>query len=228
MVLADATVLDTEDPASVAAFWRSHGELLQALARMGAETRADTALADRIRHKYRIKNTTGYSLNALVDFEDPVDILAHLMIGSEGTLGFISRITYRTVADDPCKASALVFFPTLEHACQAVLGLRPLQVSAVELLDRASLRSVQEQPGMPAAMRTLADEAAALLIEVRAQTEPALQLRMDAACGVLSQLPTVEPAAFATDPTVCDSYLEGRARAPSPRGRHVAAPHSRI
>jgi hypothetical protein len=29
----------------------------------------------RIRHKYRLKNTTGYGLNALIDFDDPVDIL---------------------------------------------------------------------------------------------------------------------------------------------------------
>jgi D-lactate dehydrogenase len=29
-----------------------------------------------------MKNTTGYSLNALVDFEDPIDIIEHLMIGS--------------------------------------------------------------------------------------------------------------------------------------------------
>ena len=210
VVLADGTVLDTEDAGCVAAFRQSHGGLLQALARMAADTRADTALAGRIRHKYRIKNTTGYSLNALVDFEDPVDILAHLMIGSEGTLGFISRITYRTVDDDPCKASALVFFPTIAHACQAVLGLRRLQVSAVELLDRASLRSVQDKPGMPAVMATLGDDAAALLIEVRAQTAPALQLRMDAACGVLASLPTVAPAGFSTDPAVCDSYWKVR------------------
>ncbi|WP_460890861.1 FAD-binding and (Fe-S)-binding domain-containing protein, partial [Ramlibacter alkalitolerans] len=210
VVLADGTVLDTGDGASVAAFRRSHGELLAALARMGAETKADAALAARIRHKYRIKNTTGYSLNALVDFDDPVDILTHLMIGSEGTLGFISRITYDTVADDPCKASALVFFPTIEGACQAVLGLRQLQVSAVELLDRASLRSVQDKPGMPAVMRTLGDDAAALLVEVRAQTAPALQLRMDAALGVLAPLPTLEPAQFSTDPAVCESYWKVR------------------
>ena len=81
---------------------------------LGEATRADEALAARIRHKYKIKNTTGYSLNALVDFEDPIDILAHLMIGSEGTLGFISRITYQTVPEDPFKASALVFFPSIE------------------------------------------------------------------------------------------------------------------
>ena len=69
------------------------------LAELARATRANAALASRIRHKYRMKNTTGYGLNALVDFDDPVDILAHLMIGSEGTLGFISEITYRTVTD---------------------------------------------------------------------------------------------------------------------------------
>ena len=42
---------------------------------LGDEIKADPALAERIRRKYRIKNTTGYSLNALVDFEDPFDIL---------------------------------------------------------------------------------------------------------------------------------------------------------
>lgn len=210
VVLADGSVLDTADAASVAAFRRSHAALLQALADMAAATRDDAPLAERIRHKYRIKNTTGYSLNALVDFEDPVDILAHLMIGSEGTLGFISQITYRTVADEPCKASALVFFPTLQGACEAVLGLRRLQVAAVELLDRASLRSVQDQPGMPPLMRTLSGDAAALLVEVRAQTAPALQLRIDAALGALAGTATAEPAAFSTDPAVCEAYWKVR------------------
>ncbi|HNO13989.1 MAG TPA: FAD-binding oxidoreductase, partial [Accumulibacter sp.] len=97
VVLADGAVLDTEDAYSVTRFRQSHAKLVAELQRLGDATRADQALAARIRHKFRIKNTTGYSLNALVDYEDPIDILAHLMIGSEGTLGFISRITYRTV-----------------------------------------------------------------------------------------------------------------------------------
>src|SRR5450830_35253 len=134
VVLADGTVLDTEDAVSVASFRQSHADLVAELAQLGADTRADEALAARIRHKYKIKNTTGYSLNTLVDYEDPIDILAHLMIGSEGTLGFISRITLRTVNEDPFKASALVFFPSIEAACQAVICLKQTPVSAVELL----------------------------------------------------------------------------------------------
>ena len=168
VVLADGSLLDTEDTLSVEAFRQSHAELLSELEQLGVATRDDEELAARIRHKYKIKNTTGYSLNALVDFEDPIEILAHLMIGSEGTLGFLSRITLRTVVEDPCKASALVFFPTIETACQAVIRLKLQPVSAVELLDRSALRSVEDKPGLPSIMRTLSDEATALLIEVRA------------------------------------------------------------
>jgi D-lactate dehydrogenase len=210
VVLADGSLLDTEDASSVAAFRQSHASLLSELEQLGVATRADSALAARIRHKYKIKNTTGYSLNALIDFADPIDILAHLMIGSEGTLGFLSRITLRTVVEDPCKASALVFFPTIETACQAVIRLKPQPVSAVELLDRSALRSVENKPGLPSIMRTLSDEAAALLIEVRAANDPLLQASMNAVLGALAGIVTVEPAAFSTDPATCEMYWKVR------------------
>ena len=82
IVMADGTVLDTRDAASRAAFLTQKRDLVHDLDALGQATRANEALAARIRHKFRIKNTTGYSLNALVDFTDPIDILAHVMIGS--------------------------------------------------------------------------------------------------------------------------------------------------
>ena len=133
-----------------------------------AEVRANPALAERIAHKFKIKNTTGYSLNALVDYSDPIDVLQHLMIGSEGTLGFIAEITYRTVVEHAHKASALVFFADVASACEAVALLKSEPVDAVEIMDRAALRSVQDQPGMPAELAALPEGAAALLIETRA------------------------------------------------------------
>ncbi|MGB3597302.1 MAG: FAD-binding and (Fe-S)-binding domain-containing protein [Pseudomonas neustonica] len=174
LVLADGQVVDTEDESGLSAFRQSHAELLAQLAELGRETRANTALAERIRHKYRLKNTTGLSLNALVDFDEPLDILTHLMVGSEGTLGFISSVTYNTVPEYPHKASALIVFPDVDTCCRAVPILKQQPVAAVELLDRRSLRSVQDQSGLPEWVAGLSEGACALLIESRAASQSLL------------------------------------------------------
>ncbi|WP_339478410.1 FAD-binding and (Fe-S)-binding domain-containing protein [Pseudomonas fluorescens] len=200
LVLADGTRLDTEDAASVAAFRASHGDLLDRLATLSRETRANAELAARIRHKYRLKNTTGLSLNALVDFDEPVDILSHLLVGSEGTLGFISAVTYDTVIDHPHKASALIVFPDVETCCNAVTVLKSQPVSAVELLDRRSLRSVQDKPGMPAFVQQLSNNACALLIESRAASSTLLQEQLAQIMASISSFPVEKQVDFSEDP----------------------------
>ena len=202
LVLADGTRLDSEDPASVAAFEHSHGALLAELARLGQETRANSELAARIRHKYRLKNTTGLSLNALIDYDQPLDILQHLLVGSEGTLGFISAVTYDTVLDHPHKASALIVFPTVESCCKAVTVLKSQPVSAVELLDRRSLRSVQDKPGMPVWVRALSDNACALLIESRAASQTLLHEQLGLIMASIAEFPLEQKVDFSEDPTV--------------------------
>lgn len=199
LVLADGTRLDSEDPASVAAFQSSHGDLLESLARLGRETRANLELAAKIRHKYRLKNTTGLSLNALVDYDQPLDILNHLLVGSEGTLGFISAVTYDTVIDHPHKASALIVFPDVETCCTAVTVLKSQPVSAVELLDRRSLRSVQDKPGMPAFVQQLSEGACALLIESRAATQTLLHEQLGLIMASLAQFPVEKQVDFTED-----------------------------
>ena len=200
LVLADGSRVDTEDAASVAAFRQSHAALLERLATLGRETRANTELAAKIRHKYRLKNTTGLSLNALVDFDEPVDILSHLLVGSEGTLGFISAVTYDTVIDHPNKASALIVFPDVETCCNAVTVLKSQPVSAVELLDRRSLRSVQNKPGMPAFVQQLSNNACALLIESRAASSTLLHEQLAQIMASLASFPVEKQVDFTEDP----------------------------
>src|SRR5690606_24369888 len=202
LVLADGTVLDTEDTASVAAFRRSHADLLAGLAELGRQTRANTELAERIRHKYRLKNTTGLSLNALVDFDEPLDILSHLMVGSEGTLGLISSVTYDTVPEHPQKGSALLGFPAVETCGRAVPVLKQQPVSAVELLDRRSLRSVQDMQGMPAWVRELSANACALLVESRAATASLLDEQISRIMAAVAEFPREKQDDFSTDPLV--------------------------
>lgn len=199
VILADGTLLDTGDTDSRAAFVTSHGALLAALAQMGQRTRDDATLAARIREKFRIKNTCGYSLNALVDYEDPIDILQHLMIGSEGTLGFIAEITYRTVVDPKHRATALILFPDMRSACRAIEILKPLPVDAAELMDRSSLRSVEDKPGVPASLKTLGPTAAALLIETRAEDPAALAEQVATIGTALAAVETLGEATFTSD-----------------------------
>ncbi len=199
-ILADGTLVDTGDPGSVAAFRRSHGGLLSDLEALAGRVRADPALAKRIRHKFSIKNTTGYSLNALVDFTDPVDILQHLLIGSEGTLGFIAEITFRTVPEQPAKASALLLFPHIGEACRTVALLKATPVAAVELMDRAALRSVEGKPGMPEEIVGLAGDVAALLVETRADDEPGLARNLRKIDAALAEAGTLFPASFTSNP----------------------------
>lgn len=200
VILADGTLLDTADPSSRAAFQTSHGAMLDKLAQLSRNLKANGPLAERVRHKYRIKNTTGYSLNALVDFDDPIDILQHVLIGSEGTLAFISEITYNTVVDLPKKASALAVFPDIGEACRTVPLLKKTPVAAVELLDSPAMRAVEDKPGMPKSIIGTPDGAAALLIETRAADEETLTSNMAAISAVLDKATTLSPPIFSTDP----------------------------
>lgn len=201
-LLADGSVVDSADLVSVSQFRNSHRELLQQLGQLAEETRNNSELAAKIKHKYRLKNTTGLSLNALIDFSDPLDILTHLMVGSEGTLGFISSVTYDTVPDYPHKATALVVFPDVETCCQAVVVLKQQAVSAVELLDRRSLRSVQHMAGMPDWIEQLGSTACALLIESRAADKPLLEQQLQQINHAIAHLPKEQHIAFSQDPAV--------------------------
>jgi D-lactate dehydrogenase len=196
IILADGTIVDTADDKSRAACHRSHPALLDGLAALRDRVRDDHELAERIRYKFKIKNTTGYSLNALVDFDDPFDIMQHLMIGSEGTLGFIADVVYRTVIEHRHKASALIFYPDIRTVCEAVVILQQQPVAAAELIDRAGLASVTGKPGMPPFLAELEPGVTALLIETRAESAEALRAQIEQITTGLAGLPTVRPIEF--------------------------------
>ena len=200
IILPDGTVLDTADEASCTAFRNSHAAFLEGIAAIAAEIKADPELEARIRRKYKIKNTTGYSLNAFVDYSDPIDIVKHLVIGSEGTLAFISDVTYNTVVDHKHKALAMITYTDIAHACEAVQILkRQNKVSAVELIDRAGVRSVDQAPGIPAFLKTIGPESCVLLVETRAATAEELEAKAAAIAEGIASVPTELPYAFTTD-----------------------------
>ena len=200
-VLPSGTVIDTADPKAEEHFRQREPHLAQGLLDLKRQIEAHPALSERIRSKYRMKNTTGYSLNAFLDFDRPVEILAHLLVGSEGTLAFIAEAVLNTVPDLPVKCTGLLLFPDLHAACAAIVPLRDAGAKALELMDRASLRSVEDEPGIPPSIKTLPGGATALLAEFQCLEEaerPSLEAQAREAVAGLRLL---EPARFTHDPS---------------------------
>lgn len=184
LIFSDGTHLDTADENSKEEFAKTHKEFLQSLKMYAQDVKANKQLNEKIRKKFKMKNTTGYSLNALVDFDDEFEILQHLIIGSEGTLAFIKEVTYYTVEDYKDKASALVYFTDVNEACKAVTKLKLekekniISVDAVELMDRAGLASIEDDPKMPSYIKDFDENVTALLIETRARDDKQLDVQI--------------------------------------------------
>ncbi len=195
VLLADGAVVDTRQPDADAQLRRERPALHAELLALRDEIRRDAVLAGLVRRKFETKNTSGYSLNAFLDFDDPAQILAHLMVGSEGTLGFVSELTLRTVPEPPARATALVLFADLEDAGRAVAPLALAGADALEIFDAASLRSI-------AAVHPFSFEIeprhAALLIELRRADEAALASAVGDVQTILKRHRLIEPERFTT------------------------------
>lgn len=164
-VLADGTTIDTADARCDAHFRETRPDLHEGLAALREEIRADHELVERIRRKYRIKNTMGYSLNAFLDEDEPARILGRLMVGSEGTLGFIEHVVYNTIEDPQDKYTGLFIYDSIDDACATVDQWRSDGAAAVEIMDDASIRSFSSLPHTPERYRVYQPGRAALLVE---------------------------------------------------------------
>ena len=207
MVLADGTVVDTSRADADVVLRRERPRLHADLALLRDEVRADGALADRIRAKFARKNTTGYSLNAFVDHDAPAEILARLMIGSQGTLGFLAEMTLDTVPEPPARATGMLFFPDLAEAGAAVAPLQAAGAAALEIMDAGSLRSQAEDRAYPFA---LDDRTAALLVEFREGDAAALGTAIDRGHAALHPFHLLAAADFTTDAADRDRHWQLR------------------
>jgi D-lactate dehydrogenase len=195
MVLPNGITINTADPKAGETFKSLAPQIANGIMALREEILSNAELCARIRAKYRLKNTTGYSLNAFIDYDTPVQILAHLMVGSEGTLGFIAESVLRTIPEYPSKYTALLLFDTVQAAASAVFPLRDSGARAIEFMDRPALRSVEKEPGLEM-LRGLPETAAALLVEYQTSTTEEMAQAKQAAQSVLQTLTLLRPAQF--------------------------------
>jgi len=198
-MLTDGQIFSTETEADYGRFDQECESLATELRLIKKQIGNDAILADRIRSKYRIKNTVGYSLNAFLDYEHPLDIFAHLLIGAEGTLAFIAEAVLETIPDEPHKATGLLFFPDIFSACGVIQPLIDAGAAMVELMDRASLRSVEHLQGMPAIIKSLPEAAAGLLIEFQQSGIKELEAQVNHFLSLVPGFSLLNAPAFTTD-----------------------------
>ncbi len=207
-ILFDGTILDTSDPQNVEAFCQKYPQIVEQLFALRTEILADEELTNFIKRKFAIKNTTGYSINALIDFESMTDILNHIFIGAEGTLGFISRVEYECVKDFTHKACALLFYHNLTDASHAIqiLAKNDSIVSAAEMMDYASLVSVQNMDGMPPEIKKICEGNCAILIQLEEDNKQILENNIATITDQLSSIQTCFGVQFSFDSAVQESW----------------------
>lgn len=211
MVFADGTVLDTGDETSREAFRASHPDFIKGIEELRDGILADKELSERIRYKYSIKNVTGLNIFPFIRFEDPFDIIAHLLVGSEGTLAFMSQVTTKTLPLPSKEASAMVYFGTIREAAEAVVALRkeinPAVLDAAELLDKRSLASVND----PMLNEYSDKDLTALLLRVTGSDQTDLDANIGKLSEVLHRFAVLNDAEgnsfiFSSDPAVTGKY----------------------
>lgn len=198
IILADGTVLDTGDEASRKAFRKARPDFIRSIEQLRDKVRANKKLCDRINYKYAIKNVTGLNILPFVRYDDPFDIIAHLMVGSEGTLAFLAGVSMNTEYDYPFKASAMLYFKDIREACKAVVAMKKLVddkgqwiVKSAELLDKKSLASVNDTTG---------EGLTAILTETKASTAEELRANISKIEECLKAFTTYVPVRFTDKP----------------------------
>ncbi|MFZ5819677.1 MAG: FAD-binding and (Fe-S)-binding domain-containing protein [Chloroflexota bacterium] len=200
VVLPNGFVIDSAAPHAAAQLHEGAPDIERGLLDLAERIQRNAPLAGRIRSRYRMKNTNGYALNAFLDFDSPLDILIHLMIGSEGTLGFIAEAVLRTLPVLNHKTTAQLYFQTIQDAAAAIAPLEASGARAAEIMDRASLRSVEAIPGAPPILRELPGTAAAILVEYQAEDAETLRHFQQKAVQALRGLRLLHDAEFTQDP----------------------------
>lgn len=205
LILADGTLLDTGDEESKQAFRKSHAQFINCIEELRDRIRSDKSLIERIKRKYSIKNVTGLNILPLVEWDDPFDIITRLIVGSEGTLAFLSEVDMKTTIDMEFKANAMLFFEDARTANELVIALQKSPVRAVEFFDRKALKSVEDDsPSLP--LKDLPEKASGMLIKIEANNEHELAEFTSKVNTIISQFKTLYPVQFTTDESVSNAY----------------------
>ncbi|MBG6213650.1 MAG: FAD-binding oxidoreductase [Cryobacterium sp.] len=200
VVLPSGTVIDTGTTDADERLRALEPELHEGLLRLARRVRGNPTSVATIEHQFSMKNTMGYGVNALLDHDRPAEILAHLIVGSEGTLGFVAEAVFRTVPKLAHVTTSLMVFDDLEAANAALPALVDTGAATLELMDALSLKVGQSLPDAPPIIRDLAvRDHATLLVEYHADNAGHLAELQATGLALAAGLALSSPAEFSSD-----------------------------
>jgi len=201
VVLASGTIIDTGAPDADEKLRLTEPAIYEGLAKLRERVLGNPASVAKIKQQFSMKNTMGYSVNAFVDYERIIDIFTHLMVASEGTLGFIADTVWRTIPVKPHMRTALLMFEDVYHATDALPALVASKAATLELMDAMSLIEGQKIDTCPAIIKNMnVGKEAALILEYQAIKAEELAEIVAAAQPVLEELPLIQPLELSGDP----------------------------
>jgi FAD/FMN-containing dehydrogenase len=149
LVLADGSIIETKRlSARELKKKRSQNNFEGAIYRQVDDLITQNSALIKKSQPHVTKNSAGYAL-AEVKGKDGSFDLGQLIVGSQGTLGIVTEAQIRTIPFNPRTTLVVGFFDDLEKAGEAVLKIKPLSPSALEVVDYYLLDFLrQNKPAM--------------------------------------------------------------------------------
>ncbi len=203
IILTDGTILDTSSDTSKEDFRASHPDFVKTIEELRDQVREDTELVERIQKKYQIKNVTGLTISPFLRYDDPFDIIAHLMVGSEGTLAFLSEVRMRTGVLATHSASAMLYFGDVRSACNTIIAMRKCEVTAAEFFDRKAMRAVEQD--FPE-LKEMPEGAVAVLVKIEGMSTDELNQKITQVNAIVDDGDLLKAYHFSSNAQECNKY----------------------
>jgi D-lactate dehydrogenase len=166
IIFADGEFFNTADADAEQKLAELKPELFTELVSIRDEIMSQPDQVENLRKLFSLKNTMGLSMNAFIDFDSVVDILLHLMVGAEGTLGFLAQVELGTIEIKEHKLTSLLIFESLSAANDSLVNIINQKPAAIELMDATSLHALNQEGMLPEEVQAkLGDNTAAILVE---------------------------------------------------------------
>ncbi|AJI74166.1 FAD binding domain protein [Francisella philomiragia subsp. philomiragia ATCC 25015] len=203
VIFSDGQILDTKSVDSREMFRKNNPDIISKMSAISEQVKSNQKLVDFIKQKYQIKNTMGYAISALIDFDNEIDIISHLMVGSEGTLGFISEFSYNTIPNYIDKSTAFIFFRDIRTCAEAITAISKYDVAAAEIMSYSTLITIKDLEILDSEYKEQINKlqvgSAGLMFELDADSPESLEVKKSKILEVLKKFEPLFGVGYVTD-----------------------------